>query len=123
MTTVVAAETFADLRSIAAERAPFFFTAGIIHRGLATAEWLARFTVDEVSPLAAATRLTIPVLLIHGDADVATRPDHSRRVAAALAGPKRLILVPGAGHAQSLRGEVWPDIERWVVEHASGAIE
>jgi len=36
------------------------------------------------------------------------------RVLAALAGPKRLILVPGAHHNESLRGDVWPEVERWV---------
>jgi hypothetical protein len=33
----------------------------------------------------------------------------------ALAGPKRLILVPGARHNESLRGSaVWTEIERWI---------
>jgi alpha-beta hydrolase superfamily lysophospholipase len=118
VTTVVAAETFSDLRSIATERAPFFFTPGVIRRGLAMAETLGAFVVDDVSPLKAAAALTIPVLLIHGDADVSTPPEHSRRVEGALAGPKRLILVPGAGHSQSLRGEaVWMEIEQWIDQH------
>jgi len=114
VTTVVAAEPFSDLRTIATERAPFFFTPVFIRLGLALAEWQAQFAVDEVSAVNAASRLTIPVLLIHGDSDLQTRPEHSRRIAAALAGPKRLVLVPGAGHSESLRGEVWPDIERWI---------
>ena len=79
--------------------------------------------MDQVSPLKAASRLTIPVLLIHGDGDVETRPEHSRRVAAALAGPKRLILVPGAHHSESLRGDVWPDIERWIDQYVDEAAE
>jgi len=54
------------------------------------------------------------VLLIHGDADRDTPPDHSRRVFAALSGPKRFILVPGARHNESLRAEVWDDVERWL---------
>jgi fermentation-respiration switch protein FrsA (DUF1100 family) len=53
------------------------------------------------------------VLLFHGEADAATPPAHSRRVLAALRGPKRLILVPGAGHNQSLR-HVWRDVEQWL---------
>jgi uncharacterized protein len=120
--TVVAAETFSDLRTIASERAPFFFTTGVITRGLALAGWLAAFRIDDVSPVKAAANLTIPVLLIHGELDVSTRPEHSRRIEAALAGPKRLVLVSGAAHSQSLRGDVWPEIERWVDQHVE-AIE
>ena len=52
--------------------------------------------------------------LIHGDADLETPPDHSRRVFAALGGPKRLLLVRGAAHNGSLRTEVWDEIERWI---------
>ena len=43
-----------------------------------------------------------------------TSPEHARRIFAALTGPKRLILVPGAGHNQSLGGEIWADIDRWI---------
>ena len=39
----------------------------------------------------------------------------------ALAGPKRLILVPGARHNGSLRGEVWNEIERWIDAALAGA--
>jgi len=111
---VVAAETFSDLRTVATERAPFFFTRGTIARAFDLAEQQGRFQVDDVSPVAAASAISQPVLLIHGAADTDTRPAHSQRVLAALAGPKRLILVPGAGHNQSLRGDVWVEIEGWV---------
>jgi hypothetical protein len=40
--------------------------------------------------------------------------DGDRRSLAALAGPKRLILVSGARHNESLRGEVWTEVERWI---------
>jgi len=73
-------------------------------------------TFDDVSPVAAAADIRIPVLLIHGADDSDTPPDHSRRVLAALKGPKRLILVPGGRHNQSLTGEVWNEVERWVDE-------
>jgi alpha-beta hydrolase superfamily lysophospholipase len=114
VTAVVAAETFSDLRTVATERAPFFFTAGVIARAFSIVEELGRFRVDAASPVAAAAAVTVPVLLIHGAADAETSPDHSLRVLAALAGPKRLILVPGAGHNQSLRREVWDEIARWI---------
>jgi hypothetical protein len=111
---VVAAETFADLRTVAIERAPFFFTTGAIQRGFELAEAEAHFTIDAVSPEVAARTIGVPVLLIHGSMDHETPPQHSQRVFDALHGPKRMILVPGAGHNQSLRGEVWPDIDRWI---------
>ena len=114
VTAVVAAEIFSDLRTVATERAPFFFTPGIIARAFQLAEQQGHFEVDAVSPVVAATAIKIPVLLIHGAADSDTPPEHSRRVFAALAGPKRLILVPGARHNESLRGDVWGEIERWL---------
>src|SRR5204862_4012292 len=63
---VVAASTFADLRSIAAERAPAVFTPSLIEAAFARAEHDADFIVNDVSPLRAAALLTIPVLIIHG---------------------------------------------------------
>jgi dipeptidyl aminopeptidase/acylaminoacyl peptidase len=55
------------------------------------------------------------VLLIHGAQDRDTLPDHSLRVLSALAGPKRLILVPDAAHSQSMGGAgVWHAIEQWL---------
>ena len=56
----------------------------------------------------------MPALLIHGAEDVDTSPEHSRRVFAALSGNKRLLIVEGAGHNESLRSEVWAEIESWV---------
>jgi uncharacterized protein len=123
VTTVIAAETFSDLRTVATERAPFFFTSGVIDRGFRLAERKARFQVDEVSPVKAAAHITIPVLVIHGEADTDTPPSHSRRVFDALAGPKRLILVPGARHNESLRGGVWDEVDRWIDDTVSPATD
>jgi pimeloyl-ACP methyl ester carboxylesterase len=117
VTAVVAAETFSDLRTVASERAPFFFSAGVVARAIALAEEQGRFQIDAVSPVAAAAAIRQPVLLVHGADDTDTRPAHSQRVMEALAGPKRLILVPGARHNESLRGsDVWTEIERWIDE-------
>lgn len=112
--TVVAAETFSDLRTIVADRAPFFFTQGAIARAFQRAEREGRFVVSEVSPLAAAARVRVPVLLVHGGRDVDTPAYHSRRVFAALPGPKRLVIVPEAAHNTSLHGDVWQEIEDWI---------
>jgi len=117
VSAVVAAETFSDLRTIARYRAPFFLTEATIRKAFSLAEARGHFEVDAVSPVAAATRITIPVLLIHGARDKDTPPEHSQRVFGALRGPKRLILVPGAGHNKSLAGDVWREIEPWI-DHA-----
>lgn len=114
VSAIVAAESFSDLRTVATERAPFVFTAAAIDRAFALAERQAGFDVNTVSPEAAASRIRVPVLLLHGDADTDTPPDHSRRILAALSGPKRLILVPGARHNGALSGTAWHDIEAWL---------
>jgi pimeloyl-ACP methyl ester carboxylesterase len=111
---ILATRLVKAVEQIAIERAPVFFTAGIIERAFHLAEEQGHFTVDAVSPVTAAAAIRSPVLLVHGDADSDTPPDHSRRVLAALAGPRQLILVPGAHHNQSLRPEVWDQIERWL---------
>jgi pimeloyl-ACP methyl ester carboxylesterase len=116
VTAVIAAETFTYLRTIAAERAPFFFTKGTIRRAFQVAAEQGHFDVDAVSPERAAADITVPVLLVHGAMDIDTRPEHSQRVFAALRGPKRLILVPNAAHNGSLRPAVWLEIERWLDE-------
>ncbi|HKH46916.1 MAG TPA: alpha/beta fold hydrolase, partial [Thermoanaerobaculia bacterium] len=114
VSAVVAAETFSDLRTVARERAPFFLTTATIRKAFSLAEARGRFAVAAVSPVEAATRITCPVLLIHGALDSDTPPEHSVRVFGALHGPKRLILVPGARHNESLAGNVWPEIEAWI---------
>jgi pimeloyl-ACP methyl ester carboxylesterase len=115
VTAIVAAEVFSNLRTIARERAPFFLPEATIRDAFALAEQWGAFKIDDVSPVKAAASIEVPVLLIHGSADTATRPSHSEQVLAALAGPKRLILVEGAGHNQSLHDpNVWVEVEGWL---------
>jgi pimeloyl-ACP methyl ester carboxylesterase len=61
-----------------------------------------------------ARRIQVPVLLIHGQADTDTPPWHSQRVFTALSGAKKLVIVPGAGHNDVLRGNVWEQIDAWI---------
>jgi alpha-beta hydrolase superfamily lysophospholipase len=118
---VVAAESFSDLRTVAQERA-WFLPSAIARRAFDVAEAQGRFEVDAVSPALAAARITVPVLLVHGAADRATLPAHSQRIFAALAGPKRLLIVDGAGHNQSLRSSTWQSIDRWLQDVLDGAL-
>jgi len=119
---VIAAEVFSDLETIARERAPFFLPGPVLAEAFRVVERRAAFSVRAVRPVDAASRIHVPVLLIHGEADTQTTPDHSRRVFAALTSPKQLILVPWARHNQSLSDPgVWAQIEAWianVLQHA-----
>jgi pimeloyl-ACP methyl ester carboxylesterase len=122
ISAVVAAESFSDLRTVAGERAPWFFTAGAIERSFVVAALLGQFTVDDVSPMAAAKRIRVPVMLIHGADDTETPPEHSRKIYAALSGPRRLLLVPGAGHNHSLQPWVWDEIATWIDAASPGGV-
>jgi alpha-beta hydrolase superfamily lysophospholipase len=114
ITAVIAVATFSDLRTVATERAPRIASARNIDDAFRLAEQMAHFRVDDVNPAAMARDIHVPVMLIHGQDDHETPPEHSRRVFAALNEPKRLLLVPGAGHNDVLRSEVWTAIDEWV---------
>jgi len=117
VTAVIAAESFSDLRTVASERAPWFLPATVIRKAFQVAEQRGGFLVDAVSPMEAARAIRAPVLLIHGADDRETPSAHSQRIFENLAGPRRLLLVPGAGHNQSLSAPAaWVDIERWIEE-------
>jgi uncharacterized protein len=112
---VISVSAFSDLASIIVDRAPWFVTSWDIRDAEALAERKASFRVSEVSPVAAAALIGVPVLVIHGAADHETRPEHSERIYAALTSPKKLVLVPAAGHNDVLsREDVWQAIAQWL---------
>jgi pimeloyl-ACP methyl ester carboxylesterase len=111
---VVAIAPYADLETIAVERAPSFVSRAQVAEALALAGREGGFAVADASPLAAAPRIRCPVLLVHGDADLATPPEHSRRILAALAGPRELLIVPGVGHYDPAGPAAWERIDRAV---------
>lgn len=92
----------------------FYFPAWSLAPAFARAERDGNFVVDDVSPARAAAAIAVPVLLVHRAADRNTPPSHSARVFEALAGSKRLITVPDAGHNDVLRSDVWQEIEGWL---------
>ena len=115
ITGIVAAEVFSDLRTIATERAPSLLPAALVAKAIAAAEARGAFDIDRVSPVKAAESIAVPVLLIHGAADVDTVPEHAERVFDALRGPKRLLMVPRAGHNASLAdAKTWTEIDGWI---------
>jgi dipeptidyl aminopeptidase/acylaminoacyl peptidase len=112
---VIAIATFSDIRTVATERAPFIASAKDLDAALRLAEQQASFKVDETSPVLAAPRIRGRVMLVHGQADTDTLPAHSERVFAALRGKNnRLLLVPGAGHNDVFRPDVWREIDAWL---------
>jgi len=112
---VIAQSSFSDLDVVVRERAPWIATRADVEKALALAEKRGNFQVAEVSPRKAAARIHVPVLLIHGREDRETPAAHSQRIYDALAGPRRLILVPGAGHNDVLSGaDVWREIDSWL---------
>lgn len=60
-------------------------------------------------PRAYAARVTCPSLQLHGERDPTVSPEQARALQEGLAGPRRLVLFPGAGH-ESLLGA---DPQRW----------
>lgn len=116
---VIAQSSFSDLETVARQRAPFIATKREIDAAFRLAEERGRFTVADVSPVRAAARIRVPVLLIHGALDRETPPSHSQAIDAALAGPKELFLVPGAGHNDTLANpETWRKIDQWLARIA-----
>ena len=63
-----------DLRTAAIERAPFIASRRNIEEAFKLAEDHGKFRIDDVSPMAAAGRVKIPVILIHGAKDEETPP-------------------------------------------------
>ena len=111
---VVAVSPFSDLRTAASERAPWFASKGNIAEAFRLAEAEGKFRVDDASPVAAAPRIAVPTLLVHGAKDDETPAAHSQRIFAALHDPKRLILVPNADHNHVIDAQVWREIDAWV---------
>jgi pimeloyl-ACP methyl ester carboxylesterase len=117
---VVAASSFSDLPTIVRERSRWFWLGRpYVEAALARAGEEGRFPPAEASPVALAPRIVAPVLLLHGADDLKTPPDHSRRIAAALRCPHRLVVLPGVGHDEILgREEAWREIDAFLDEVA-----
>jgi fermentation-respiration switch protein FrsA (DUF1100 family) len=98
---VVADSPFARLDEIAVYRFGQMGSAGST-LGVCTQWWaerMAGFSARSVAPAAVVERLSPrPLLIIHGDADLATPLSQARELYAAAGEPKQLWIVPGAHH-------------------------
>jgi fermentation-respiration switch protein FrsA (DUF1100 family) len=95
---VIADSAFADYRTIASEK----LAASVLTWPF---QWLPTLVVDnDYSPLTSVGAVSpLPLLLIHGEADVIVPPHHAQRLYEAARLPKELWLLPGTGHIQSMR--------------------
>ena len=66
-----------------------------------SARLFGHFDLEETSPVEAMARCKLPVIFIHGDADDFVPAYMSKENYDACAGPRKLVLVPGAGHGLS----------------------
>jgi alpha-beta hydrolase superfamily lysophospholipase len=113
---VISIAAFSDLRTAALERAPFFASRTNLDAAFRLAEVEGRFRVDDVSPVAAAAHIRVPVMLIHGDADAETPYAHALRIFAALHDPKRLLTIAGGGHRGGLTADSWRQVDAWLTQ-------
>jgi alpha-beta hydrolase superfamily lysophospholipase len=118
---VVAASAFSDLPTIVRERSRWFLLPEpYVEEALRRAGELGGFPPAEASPVALAPRIEAPVLLLHGEDDFKTPPEHSRRIYEALGGPRRLVVFPGIEHDEILgHDEVWREIQAFLDELAT----
>ena len=66
-----------------------------------SAQLFGRFDPDSGSAVGAVSNTTLPILLIHGEADSFVPCAMSREIQAACASPVRLEVFPGADHGVS----------------------
>lgn len=121
VSAVVAAASFADVRSVVSDRTPWFVSDRLRDAALVEASTEGGFEVDAVSVVRAAADISVPVLLLHGSEDAYVPMRHSLRIAAALRpSSRRLVVLEGVGHTDVLQHErVWTEIERFIVAHTS----
>lgn len=93
---VIVDSAFASYRGIARDAAgsgPLGWVAPVAVSGLPPAEH---------DPVAAISRLHMPVLLLHGDADSVVPIAHGERLHAAATAPKQFVRIPGGRHLDAL---------------------
>ncbi len=135
---VVADSGFSTFRTVAYDREGYFIglgryglerpfgrTIGLLPAeiGFRCAKWRYGVDLAQASPKTALRNSNVPVLLIHGDADINILPDHSRVLAKAQ--PRaQLWIVPGVGHcgaAGRFPQEFWTRVLGFFQQHDRGS--
>jgi pimeloyl-ACP methyl ester carboxylesterase len=111
---VVAISSFSSLEEVVRGRLPSFVTEGQVRGAFREVERRANIRVKDVDAVAAARRIDVPVLLLHGSLDRFTPLDHAERIYGALRGPRELVEIAGAGHGNVLASDqAWDAILGW----------
>ena len=93
----------------------------LVHHGKATARLIAELSSTMRATLAAAPAIGLPLLVMHGDADILTSPAGSQALCdAATSADKTLKVYPGLYHEifnEPERDEVLGDMSAWLEAH------
>ncbi len=112
---VVAVSSFTTIEQIVRDQVPWFIPTPLVRGTLHNAETRIGFRVEDVNTVEAARRIKAPVLLLHGANDDFTAPEHSRKIYAALSGPRELVIIEGAGHTDVLAHDrAWDHVWSWL---------
>jgi len=112
---VISVSAFASMRQVVRDRVPAFLAPLALPPAFHEAEALGRMKVDGADTVAAARRVRVPTLLLHGAQDRLVPAVQAREIEGALAGPRALVVIDGAGHGDVLEHEVaWKRIESWL---------
>ena len=132
ITTVVAVAPFARLRDVAGNFATrfagwlsWFVTDSLTDAVIAKAGTKGGFDPEADSPLASAPRIQVPVLFLHSDHDDLVPGEQSARLAAAMPGPHRRVVIAGPDHIQEVLTPALslPIAIPWLVDHlAPGSV-
>lgn len=95
---IVAASTFADPAELMASAPPLSRVPRPVRSGiLKTVERTIGYRFEEIAPVSSIIRVSVPVLLVHGDADRVVDIENLYRLATANPGVQTLV-IPGADH-------------------------
>jgi len=75
-----------------------------------------RLVLDRFDSLARIRDINAPILLVHGEQDRVTPPDHGRRLLAAANEPKRGVFFPSGGHVDLVDHGLMSEILRFLAE-------
>ena len=119
---VVAVSSFADLRQemrdFADWKVPYLrwlVNDWVLDAALNQAGHIAGFDPDHASPARAIARTTVPVLLLHGDADRIVPLEHSLQIFHARETGTDLVVFPGATHFSLMKADDFDAMKRVIL--------